>query len=243
MKQHIDTIPVWDAYRSDCECPLCALRRKNEESYVENFLGASVMEPNHRVEVNEKGFCSRHFKLMFDAGNRLGLALMTDTYMKRTMERLAETAKRATAEAAGRRPLFGRGKGGGLEACADEISAIAHSCVFCERLDEVMARYVYTLVYLYKHESDFRAALGASKGFCLEHYAQVLRAAPEQLSGSELSAFVELVVKLESENLTRVEKDLEWFTLKFDYRNRDKPWGNSQDAVERSINKMRGNSV
>ena len=91
--------------------------------------------------------------------------------------------------------------------------------------------------------APFRAALGASKGFCLEHYAQVLRAAPEQLSGSELSAFVELVVKLESENLTRVEKDLEWFTLKFDYRNLDKPWGNSQDAVERSINKMRGNSV
>ena len=45
------------------------------------------------------------------------------------------------------------------------------------------------------------------------------------------------------ENLTRVEKDLEWFTLKFDYRNRDKPWGNSQDAVERSVNKMRGGAV
>ena len=73
MSRHIDTIPVWDAYKTDCECPLCALMKKNEEDYVDNFLGASVMEPDRRVEVNEKGFCRRHFKMMFDAGNRLGL--------------------------------------------------------------------------------------------------------------------------------------------------------------------------
>ena len=48
---------------------------------------------------------------------------------------------------------------------------------------------------------------------------------------------------LQIENLERVEKDLEWFTLKADHRNKDKPWGNSQDAVERSVNKMRGGAV
>ena len=31
MSRHIDTIPVWDAYKTDCECPLCALMKKNEE--------------------------------------------------------------------------------------------------------------------------------------------------------------------------------------------------------------------
>ena len=30
-------------------------------------------------------------------------------------------------------------------------------------------------------------------------------------------------------------KDVEWFTLKFDYRNQSKPWGNSKDAVPRAI--------
>ena len=52
-----------------------------------------------------------------------------------------------------------------------------------------------------------------------------------------------MLTRVELDALGRVEKDLEWFTLKFDYRNRDKPWGNSQDAVERSVNKMRGGSV
>ena len=69
MNQHIDTIPVWDAYKTDCECPLCVLAKKNEEEYVDNFLGASVMEPDRRVEVNEKGFCRRHFEMMFDASS------------------------------------------------------------------------------------------------------------------------------------------------------------------------------
>ena len=41
------------------------------------------------------------------------------------------------------------------------------------------------------------------------------------------------------ENFARLEKEIEWFTLKFDYRNEDKPWGNSRDAVKRSINKLR----
>ena len=219
MKQHIDTIPVLDAYRSDCECPLCVLHKKHEEEFVDVFLGASVMEPDRRVEVNEKGFCRRHFKMMFDAGNRLGLALMTDTYMKRTIEKLSQSAKRAAqiGEEEGKKSLIARvgRKNGDIVTVADEVAAMADKCIFCEK----------------------------SKGFCLDHYAQVLKAAPEQLSGKDLQAFIDLVTRVEMENLERVEKDLEWFTRKFDYRNKDKPWGNSQDAVERSVNKMRGGAV
>ncbi|NLE68688.1 MAG: hypothetical protein GX611_00720, partial [Clostridiales bacterium] len=46
--------------------------------------------------------------------------------------------------------------------------------------------------------------------------------------------------RLLNENLKRLEEELEWFTLKFDYRNADKPWGNSRDALERTVNKLRG---
>lgn len=247
MGQHIDTIPVWDAYKAGCECPLCVLMKKNEEDYVDNFLGASVMEPDRRVEVNEKGFCRRHFKMMFDAGNKLGLALMTDTYMKRTIEKLSENAKAlaAAGEEEGKKSFIARmgKKNGDIPACADEVFDITGRCILCERLNTAMERYVYTLLYMYKHESDFKKAVAESKGFCLDHYAQILKEAPKHLSGKELKDFIDVVTKLELDNLNRVEKDLEWFTLKFDYRNRDKPWGNSQDAVERSVNKMRGGAV
>ena len=110
MKQHIDTIPVWEAYQADCECPLCRIRLKNEAMYVDNFLGASVMEPSTRVEVNQKGFCQRHFQMMFDSGNRLGLALLCHTYLKETMAKLdkdAQAAKEAAAGEAGK-SIFAR---------------------------------------------------------------------------------------------------------------------------------------
>ena len=40
MKYHIDTIPVWDAYHQESECPLCILYSSLEKSYIESFLGA-----------------------------------------------------------------------------------------------------------------------------------------------------------------------------------------------------------
>ena len=126
MKYTLDTLPVLDAYRENGECPLCRLRISCEDQYVDSMLGAAYMEPDCRVKTNEVGFCTRHFELMFERRNRLGLALMTHTQLQ---------------------------------------------------------------------------------------------------------------------NLDRIEKELEWFTLKYDFRNADKPWGNSRDAVERSINKLMGACV
>ena len=55
-----------------------------------------------------------------------------------------------------------------------------------------------------------------------------------------MGPFAGLLATLTRDNLSRMEKDIEWFTLKFDYRNQDKPWGDSKDAVERTVNKLRG---
>lgn len=233
MKMHIDTIPVWDAMKADCECPLCRIRLLNEHSYVDSFLGASVMESNTRVEVNEKGFCLHHDRMMFEAGNRLGLALMTHTHMKATMSALGGMSP--AKKAAKRRPLTKTREGQ-----AGDIEALTKTCILCDRLNNTMDRYAYTLIYMWESESEFRRALESSKGFCIPHYGELVRIAPDHLSGGKLDEFLTALEKVEMEGLKRVESELEWFTLKFDYRNHDKPWGSSQDAVERAILKLRG---
>ena len=40
--------------------------------------------------------------------------------------------------------------------------------------------------------------------------------------------------------MQRIEAEVEWFTKKFDYRNKDADWGNSKDAIPRSIEKLTG---
>lgn len=239
MNYHLDTIPIWDAYKEGGECPLCRIRAHNEKMYVDNFLGGSVMEPAVRIEVNQKGFCGHHFKLLYDKKNRLGLALMGHTYLKETIKRLEAHAAEINGQG-GRSTLFGKKNDSGANRAAGDA---ARGCILCERLKVTMQRYAYTLCYMWKREPEFKRALTASKGFCLPHYAEVLEAAPEELSGKDLAEFNQTLTKLELDNLNRIEKEIEWFTLKFDYRNHDKPWGDSQDAVERTVNKLRGTSV
>ena len=40
------------------------------------------------------------------------------------------------------------------------------------------------------------------------------------------------------DNLVRVKEDLDWLIAKYDYRNAGKPWGNSQDALPRAMQKL-----
>lgn len=238
MKEHIDTMPLWEAFREDCECPLCRLHSRNEANYREYFMGASVMEPDVRVETNKKGFCARHYNQMFRMSNRLGLALSTHTYLKDVIERLSADAA-ARAEQPKKGGLFAK-KQAAAPSGADDI---ASTCILCERLSTAMDRYFETLFVVWKKESEFRRLIKEGKGFCIEHYARLLREAPKNLSGSDLAAFMSDVTEAEKANLARIEKELEWFTLKFDYRNADKPWGTSEDAVERTLNKLRVLSV
>ena len=247
MKLHIDTAPVWESYRQDCECPLCLLNAKMEDANVEYFLGESVMEPSQRIEVNQKGFCARHFQRMYDAGNRLGLALMTQTHMRETIKMLRENASKIRSAAdVSSKSVFSRLGGRKSEVFSGAISELKQldgRCVLCERVRENMERYIYTILYMYSHEADFPDLFANSKGMCLKHYAQTLEAAPRHLSGDTLKRFVETLTRIELESFDRLEGEIDWFTKKYDYRNQDKPWGTSRDAVKRSVNKLRWHVV
>jgi len=247
MRYHIDTIPVWDAVKLEGECPLCALRRKNELLDVERFLGASVMEPDTRIQVNDRGFCAHHQVLLYAQKNRLGHALMMHTHLKETMGKLAplmEEAKAAAGKSAATPVLkrwMGKTEGkAGLKNAAGAIRNLSQRCILCDTIEEHTARYAYTLLHLYKTDASFRKAFSASKGVCLPDMAMLLEMAEEELSGETLSDFIENLCAAMKRSMEKLEKDIEGFTLKFDYRNADKPWGDSKGSLERTVNKLQG---
>ena len=244
MRYHIDTIPVWDALKLDTECPLCALRRQIERGEVDRFLGGSVMEPDTRIQVNAKGFCQRHHVLLYAQQNRLGHALMTHTHMRETRGKAEKILSAAEQGAEGKDASFlkrARGKGGAdaLAAAADALDALTGTCILCDSIDSNMKRYAYTLLHLYAHGAAFREAFEKSKGVCLKDAALLLRMAGDALHGKDQVSFASCLNRLTAENMKRVEDELEWFTLKFDYRNADKPWNNSRDALERAVTRLR----
>jgi hypothetical protein len=79
MRYHIQTAPIWDAFKENDGCPLCKLYARTEERLIKQYTGEAVMEPDYRVRVNERGFCARHLKQLFDGNNKLGVALQVNT--------------------------------------------------------------------------------------------------------------------------------------------------------------------
>ena len=247
MRYHIDTIPVWDAVKQKGDCPLCALRRRNELIDVERFLGGSVMEPDTRIQVNQKGFCPRHQALLYAQKNRLGHALMMHTHLKETIGRAVPVLEeaRAAAEKGAGTPAVKRllGKNDGkqdLRAAAGRLRAISSTCILCDTIEENTRRYAYTLLHLYKNDPAFRKEFAASRGVCLPDMAMLLEMAEEALSGDTLRDFLKDLRDTMVQSMDKLEKDIEGFTLKFDYRNADKPWGDSRGSLERTINKLQG---
>jgi len=248
MRYHIDTIPVWDAMKLDGECFLCALERKTELGEAERYLGASVMEPDVRIKVNSKGFCRKHHGMLFSMSNRLGHALMLESHMIEIREKLAKLSGTLEKNAAQLKEagigdkLSGKAKNASAEIAkqAEAISEMAGSCLMCETIEENMRRYCHTFFHLYQHDSDFRTKFENSKGVCLPHLGKLLETAAEELGAKDLGRFTETVVKLEKENMDRIQEDISWFIKKFDYRYENESWKDSKDAVERTVNKVRG---
>ena len=248
MRYHIDTIPVWDAMKLDGECLLCALERKTELGEAERYLGASVMEPDVRVKVNERGFCQKHHAMLYTMSNRLGHALMLESHMIENRQKLEKISASLTKSAAQLKDagigdkLSGKTKVATAEILkqAQALNEMAGSCLMCETIEENMRRYLHTFFHLYQNDGDFRSRFEKSKGLCLPHLGQLLEVAAEELSAKDLGRFVETVTKLEKENMDRIQEDISWFIKKFDYRYENESWKNSKDAVERTVNKVRG---
>jgi hypothetical protein len=239
-RYHIDTIPVWDALHKQEECLLCILRRQTEHLLADRYLGGSVMEPSTRIRVNEKGFCQAHHKMLFQRQNKLGHALLMLSHLKEVRRKLDS------------KPLVQKNKqGSGFFSFKSKSSAnknlalnnLTSGCVLCDGLEENINRYAYTILHLWKTDKAFQKEFSASKGVCLPDANLLIQMSEKHLTGQDGSHFRDTLVNLLAESFSRLEEELEWFTLKFDYRNSDRSWGTSKDALERSITKLRGWSV
>ena len=86
MKEKIYTIPVNDAFSSDCECPICSMYKALEDDAVSYTMGPSYMEDDIRAMTDKKGFCQKHLKKVYDCENRLGFALVMKTHLDRVIK-------------------------------------------------------------------------------------------------------------------------------------------------------------
>ena len=216
MQYHIQTAPIWDAFKENDGCPLCKLYARTESRLVKQYLGEAVMEPDYRVRVNERGFCDKHLVKLYDGNNKLGLALQLHTRTEHIIKCIDVPCNAKQA-----RKL------------ADRLEKTANTCVICDEVDEVMNRYYYTVAQMYLAEAAFPEVFAASYGFCMPHFIELLKMV--SYAGKKQEAYAAA--------LTRKQIDLERFTKRFDYRSTDKFSGGTDDAIAVAINKLKGNII
>lgn len=234
MKEKLYTIPVSDAFDSDCECPLCYMEHTLEEAAIQYVMGPSYMEDDVRTLTNELGFCSTHVEVLSKQKNTLGLALMLQTHMAKVtkdIQKLSPTVKGSTG-------LFKKKEASNHSDLVNYINKLNDSCYICNKVSKTFERYIDTIFMLWKSEESFKTKFQNSKGVCTKHLGLLHKAANKELNSKDYVEFSELLNTLYFENMNRVSEDLEWFIKKFDYRYQNEPWNNSKDAVPRSIIKM-----
>lgn len=221
--EKIYTIRISEAMDKKCGCPLCTVERDLENDEVERILGASMMEPNVRVQTNAQGFCSRHLDSMMAKSNRLSLALMISTHME-------ELNKKVFSDTV---PLMQKSPDPKKQVAA--LTKKAQSCYLCSRVREFMNATYGAFVYMYKSMDDFEARLKEQPNICLRHTRLVFEAAIKSLPKDQLRGFAAAVNEINMKYAAELAGDVDWFCKKFDYRYKDADWKNSRDAVERAV--------
>jgi len=224
MIEKIYTIPVNEAFdlcindpNGRCGCPICAIYKKLEDNELDIILGAALMEPDIRIQTNEKGFCGKHFDLMFNMQNRLGLALMIETHLSHNIIKKLKGG------------LFNRAN------LPKKLEKQKESCYVCGRIENFLSKMLETTALLWEREKEFKEKLLNQPYFCVNHYAALLYTGEYTLSKKSFAGYADDCRKVMVSYADKLYADVEWFVKKFDYRYEDEPWKNSKDAVERAI--------
>ncbi len=235
MKEKLYTIPVNEAFDDPGECGFCALHKKLEEEILDYVMGPSYMEEDVREDMDKMGFCKEHYRQMFAAGNRLGVALMLKSHLTK-LNRDMDALFAAELEEKPKRFK----KGEDSSPVCEYAGALRHSCYACFRMENRMQSYFDTFFHLWKTEPEFRDKVLSGSGVCIEHLNRILSEGKKRLNKERFYEFKNAMLPLQAKHMKRMEEEVEWFIQKFDYRFKDEPWKNSKDAVERGIQKVSG---
>ena len=228
MKEEIYTIPINEALEQEGFCPFCYLKEKIEKDAVNYTLGPAMMEPEFRIFTNERGFCQRHMRELQAQRNALSLTLVLETHfdtVKAVMGNVLKSEKKSR---------FGKKVKDRKEVFAEELGRITASCAVRERIEHTFSGYINTFIFMLKREKDFVERVLATDGFCIEHFAQLAKAASEKMSDGEFEKYFIPIIEHQKSRLEKQHEDLKKFAESFDYRNAGKKLEVPRDTLIKS---------
>lgn len=238
MKETIYTIPINEAFDTKCSCAMCEIENRIEREEIEYTLGPAMMEPDFRINSNQKGFCKVHYDSLLKNSKALPLALVLQTHIQQQNKDIfVEKVQKVS-------------KSGFFKKQCDEIVSAKKitenienlncSCIICERTQDTMNRYYDNLIYIWKTQADFRNKFAAQEGFCIPHFSKLLKYAMDGLNEKEFKNFYHTIINIMEKSQNQIYEDISKFTMLFDHNNNYTPSENVKNSIRRSIQKISG---
>jgi Family of unknown function (DUF6062) len=227
---------VHDAYEQGGTCPLCTLMDGAERTCLASFQHSRVMEPNVRVKTNALGFCPDHLGKLFKGENKLGLGLVMLTHLQEKSAEVCSALDGSIEAAEG----GGRDRMRRIRQIIDSLEALRDSCFICGLLAQDLARYSWTILYLWRKDPQFPPLFRASRGFCLSHFCTVLATACDVLRGDRLALWLHDAVPVMKRALAGLEDDLLAFTQLHKAENRSLGTDEVRSALARTLQLLAG---
>ncbi len=205
------------------ECPLCAVLEEQERARVHWLAYEGLTDIGLRKKLRaSKGFCRRHFRLLFDAagGQIFNLAGVADVMRDLTGDDLE--ALQSSCGRRGRR---------GVKVVAAMRSR--ERCPLCEAASEANERKLRAFLEALADEA-FRAVYAASPGLlCRPHLVQALTREPPEPVADALLAKHAAALEVQRAELAE-------YLRKRDHRFAHEPKGEEQEAPRRAVSAFIG---
>lgn len=239
MKETIYTIPINEAFDTECSCALCAIQNRLENDEIEYTLGPAMMEPDFRVNSNHKGFCKAHYKMLLDNCKALPLALVMQTYIQQQNK---DIFAEKIPEKSGKSGLFKKKseETALAQKIIEHISNTDKTCIICEKLNGTMDRYYSNLIYMWKTQPEFRTKFASKEGFCLPHFAKLLEFAINGLNRNEFSEFYYTIMQMQEKSQQQMYENVSAFTRLFDHNSDKKADDKVKNSIRNSIHMYSG---
>ena len=226
MRDDICTIPVSEAFEeADGGCPICQMYHKVEERILNYILGDAMMEPDVRIETNKAGFCAVRYDKMLSRRGRLQLALMLETHIKSIGEEIFQ------------KKLFNP-----PSKKAKKVKELEDNCFVCEKIEWGISRMLKTVCRSYEEDKQFRTLFDSQTQFCLPHYERLIKLIDKKQMTQYGTEMEKSLTRITGEYAKSLALDVSKYCSMYDYRNNNSnaDWGNSKDAVERTVAYLTG---
>ena len=224
MAETIYTIPINEVFEAGMEedttqgCPFCTLAAKLESDELDLILGASMMEPDIRIQTNKLGFCPDHFSKMLRHGKRLPLALILESHLN---ELKSDTMKKGVVKSP--------------EKAAARIRELNSTCYICKRIGDNYYRMLANAAYMWGQDFDFRKKFASQPYLCGRHFADICEVAKKEVGKRLAPDLCAAAAQLYGNKLEDLSDEVSRFCRSFNHSYQDEPIGNAATSVERSI--------